>query len=89
MTRTYGTLTVKSHRDLKLKLGRDVRVLFCGVDVTERCVECDDINGAITLLCGDPEHRSWAINDIGPHIMPDADDRPCVLKVRGDVDVIA
>ena len=73
-----------------MKLGIDthphlasrVRVQVRDRDVTNRVRSVDDHTGEIVLLCGDMEaHRDWKATG-SAHLMPDADDRPCELRVR-------
>jgi hypothetical protein len=66
--------------------GKSIHVLVAGQDVTNRTTLVD--GDTVTLLCGDKEsHRDWRID--GPvHFMPDADDRPCEIKVRGEVETV-
>jgi hypothetical protein len=87
VTKKYGHLDVESHTSLK-RGGVDIRVMLNGVDVTDRCQEADDVTGRVRVLCRDAEHRNWRTENTASHIMPDADDRPCVLVVTGDVDMV-
>ena len=80
-----GCLTVNGHLAHKQLTGEHLLVLLDGVDVTDICLEADDIHGYVLLFCRDRQsHQDWTARD-GIHLGGDGGGA-CRLRLTGHVE---
>jgi hypothetical protein len=86
--KTYGLLTVESHKAHEQRTGETLHVYLNGRDITSSCYEADDRSGYVKCHCRDEKtHRLYG-SDKHLHMAANrsgGDGKICGFHVWGDV----
>jgi alpha-acetolactate decarboxylase len=81
--KTYGLLTVESHKAHEQRTGETLHVYLNCHDITSSCYEADDRSGYVKGFCRDDKtHRLYGSDK---HFHIGSDGKMCGFHVWGDV----
>jgi len=81
----YGYLDVKGHIAHRKLTGENLHVFFQGKDISNSCIEVDDVKGYAEVYCRDEkEHRDWAAQG-HLHVRGEC---ACRMRLTGDILIV-